>query len=76
MRGGAGGNMNRLFGLCFTSYGSKVGARQKRRVSEIHAVKTFLFCFSIFVFFAFFQVLKTEFFPFVLLGYSKERKEI
>ena len=52
MRGG--GNMNRLFGLCFTSYGSKVGARHKRRVSEIHAVKTFLFCFSIFVFFAFF----------------------
>jgi hypothetical protein len=74
MRGG--GNMNRLFGLCFTSYGSKVGARHKRRVSDIHAVKTFLFCFSIFVFFAFFQVLKIEFFfPFYWGGIQKKEKE-
>ena len=64
--------MNRLFGLCFTSYGSKVGARQKRRVSEIHAVKTLFF--YIFFVFAFFQLLKIEFFfPFY---WGKERKEI
>ena len=49
--------MNRLFGLCFTSYGSKVGARQKRRVSEIHAVKT-LFFYIFFLFLLFFNFSK------------------
>ena len=71
MRGG--GNMNRLFGLCFTSYGSKVGARHKRRVSEIHAVKTFLFFYFCFLLFFKFSKLNSSS---PLLGYSKERKEI
>jgi len=73
MRGGAGGNMNRLFGLCFTSYGSKVGARQKRRVSEIHAVKTlFFYIFLFLLFFKFSKLNSSSRF----IGVFKERKEI
>ena len=52
--------MNRLFGLCFTSYGSKVGARQKRRVSEIHAVKTLLFYIYFFLLFFKFSKLNSS----------------
>ena len=58
MRGG--GNMNRLLSLCFTSYGSKVGARHKRRVSEIHAVKTFLFFYFCFLLFFKFSKLNSS----------------
>jgi len=67
--------MNRLFGLCFTSYGSKVGARHKRRVSEIHAVKTFCFSIYFFLFFLlFFKVLKIEFFFPFYWGIQKKEK--
>lgn len=66
--------MNRLFGLCFTSYGSKVGARHKRRVSEIHAVKTFCFVFLFLFFLLFFKFSKLNSSSRFIVGNSKERK--